>query len=303
MSSTSRPAVTETNLPGIELVGRGKVRDLYRVDDATLLLVATDRISAFDVVLPTPIPRKGEVLTQLSLFWFDFLADVVPNHLITADVAEYPDSLQPFREQLEGRSMLVHKMEMFPIECVARGYLSGSGWKDYLANGSVCGIELGPGIRESGKLGSAIFTPATKADSGHDENISFEQAAAIIGRETAEKLRDLTIEIYDRASQHGLACGLVLADTKLEFGLRDGVITLGDEALTPDSARYWPLELYQPGRAQESFDKQYVRDYLETLDWDKTAPGPELPDEVVANTTEKYLEAYVTITGEDLEDE
>ncbi len=303
MSEASSQVVVETNLPGVELVGRGKVRDIYAIDDDKLLLVASDRLSAFDVVLPTPIPRKGEVLTQLSLFWFDFLKDVVPNHLITADVDEFPASLQPFRDQLEGRSMLVHRMEMFPIECVARGYLSGSGWKDYLANGSVCGIELGPGIRESGKLGSALFTPATKAASGHDENISFEQAAAIVGRETADKLRDLTIDIYDRASQHGLACGLVIADTKLEFGLLNGVITLGDEALTPDSARYWPLELYQPGRAQESFDKQYVRDYLETLDWDKTAPGPALPDEVVANTTEKYLEAYVTITGEDLDED
>jgi phosphoribosylaminoimidazole-succinocarboxamide synthase len=302
MSEASAQVVIETNLPGIELIGRGKVRDLYAIDDDKLLLVASDRLSAFDVVLPTPIPRKGEVLTQLSLFWFDFLADVVPNHLITADVDEYPAQLQPFRDQLARRSMLVHKMEMFPIECVARGYLSGSGWKDYLANGSVCGIELGPGIRESGKLGSAIFTPATKAESGHDENISFERAAALIGQQTAERLRDLTIEIYDRASQHGLACGLVLADTKLEFGMLNGAITLGDEALTPDSARYWPLELYQPGRAQESFDKQYVRDYLETLDWDKTAPGPALPPEVVAKTTEKYLEAYVTITGDELDD-
>jgi len=303
MSETSNQVVVETNLPGVELVGRGKVRDIYAIDDDKLLLVASDRLSAFDVVLPTPIPRKGEVLTKLSLFWFDFLQDVVPNHLITADVDEFPASLQPFRDQLEGRSMLVHRMQMFPIECVARGYLSGSGWKDYLATGAVCGIELGAGIRESGKLGAALFTPATKAESGHDQNISFEQAAEIVGLETAEKLRDLTIEIYDRASQHGLACGLVLADTKLEFGLLNGVITLGDEALTPDSARYWPLELYQPGRAQESFDKQYVRDYLETLDWDKTAPGPELPDEVVANTTEKYLEAYITITGEDLDED
>lgn len=302
MAEASDQVVIETNLPGIELVARGKVRDLYAIDDDKLLMVASDRLSAFDVVLPTPIPRKGEVLTQLSLFWFDFLAGVVGNHLISADVDDFPAQLQPFRDQLKGRSMLVHKMEMFPIECVARGYLSGSGWKDYQANGSVCDIDLGPGIRESGKLGSAIFTPATKADSGHDENISFEKAAAVIGQQTAEKLRDLTIEIYDRASQHGLACGLVLADTKLEFGLLNGVITLGDEALTPDSARYWPLELYQPGRAQESFDKQYVRDYLETLDWNKTAPGPALPPEVVKKTTEKYLEAYVTITGEELGD-
>lgn len=300
--SASSTVLIESNLSGVELLGRGKVRDVYRVDDDRLLIVATDRLSAFDVVLPTPIPRKGEVLTKLSLFWFDFLKEVVPNHLITADVDEYPKELQAFRDQLEGRSMLVRRLEMYPVECVARGYVVGSGWKDYQATGAICGIPLPAGIKECGKLPEAIFTPATKAESGHDENISFEQAAEIVGAESAQRLKDLTIEIYDRASMHGLACGLILADTKLEFGTLGGEIVLGDEVLTPDSSRYWPLELYSPGRPQESYDKQYVREYLETLDWDKTPPGPELPAEVVGNTTEKYLEAYVTLTGEELDD-
>lgn len=300
MSAQPHSTIVETNLPDFECVGRGKVRDVYAVGDDRLLIVATDRISAFDVILPTPIPRKGEVLTQLSLFWFDFLKDVVPNHLITANIDEYPEELRKYRDQIEGRSMLVKKLDMFPVECVARGYVVGSGWKDYQRTGAICGIELPPGIRECGKLPAAIFTPATKAESGHDENISFEQASAVIGADWAEKLRDLTVEIYDRASQYGLACGLIIADTKLEFGLLDGQIVLGDEVLTPDSSRYWPLELYRPGRAQESFDKQYVRDYLETLDWDKTPPGPELPEEVAAKTSEKYLEAYLTLTGEEL---
>jgi phosphoribosylaminoimidazole-succinocarboxamide synthase len=297
----SSAVLLESNLPGINKIARGKVRDVYEVDDDTLLFVATDRISAFDVVLPTGIPRKGEVLTKLSLFWFDFLADAVPNHVLTANLDEYPAQLRPFRSQLEGRSMLVKKLRMFPVECVARGYLAGSGWKDYQATGKVCGIELIPGIRECGKLPEAIFTPATKAASGHDENIAFDDAAKVTGRETLEKLRALTIDIYDRAAQYGLACGLVIADTKLEFGEKNGEVVLGDEVLTPDSSRYWPLELYRPGRAQESYDKQYVRDYLESLDWNKQDPGPELPEEVVEKTSEKYLEAYVTITGEDLD--
>ncbi len=295
----SQSPLLETDLPGIRKVGRGKVRDIYEIDDK-LLFVATDRISAFDVVLPSGIPRKGEVLTQLSLFWFDFLKDICPNHLITAQVDEYPAELHRFRAQLEGRSMLCKKLEMFPVECVARGYLEGSGWKDYQASGQVCGIDLPLGLKQCSKLPEALFTPATKAESGHDENISFERAAQIVGAETAQKLKDLTIEIYDVAAQHGLARGLVIADTKLEFGTLDGEIVLGDEALTPDSSRYWPLELYRAGRAQQSYDKQYIREYLETLDWNKTPPGPELPPEVIENTTEKYLEAYVTITGEDL---
>jgi phosphoribosylaminoimidazole-succinocarboxamide synthase len=300
MSQQTSSPLIESYLPGIECIGRGKVRDIYAVGRDRLLIVATDRISAFDVILPTPIPRKGEVLTQLSLFWFDFLKDVVPNHLITANVDEYPADLAAYRDQLQGRSMLVKKLEMFPVECVARGYVVGSGWKDYQRTGTICGITLPTGLRECGKLPGAIFTPATKAETGHDENISLEQAGEIIGADWAQKLKDLTIDIYDRAAQHGLACGLIIADTKLEFGLLNGEIVLGDEALTPDSSRYWPLELYQPGRAQDSFDKQYVRDYLETLAWDKTPPGPALPEEVAEKTSEKYLEAYFTLTGREL---
>ena len=297
---TDSPSVLlSTDLPGCEQVARGKVRDIYRVGEQ-LLIVATDRISAFDVILPNGIPRKGEVLTKLSIFWFDFLKDVIPTHFVTADVDGYPDPLPNYRDQLEHRSMLVTALEMVPIECVARGYLSGSGWKDYQATGSVCGVKLSPGIRESGLLPEPVFTPATKAESGHDINISFEEASELIGAELCAKLRDLTLDIYSRASQRVLQEGLVLADTKFEFGKLDGEIVLGDEVLTPDSSRYWPLELYQPGRPQVSYDKQYVRDYLESVDWDKTPPAPALPPEVVANTSEKYIEAYYTITGEDL---
>ena len=297
--SNPNPLV-ESNIPELPLLSRGKVRDLYAVGDDRLLIVASDRISAFDVVLPTPIPRKGEVLTKLSIFWFDLLRDLIGTHFITADVAEYPVAIQKHRDQLEGRSMLVKRLDMFPIECVARGYIVGSGWKDYKRTGSVCGVSLPEGLRECSKLPGAIFTPATKAVTGHDENIGFDEAAGIVGQEAAGRLRDLTLEIYDRASQHGLACGLILADTKLEFGTLNGEIVLGDEVLTPDSSRYWPLDLYQPGRGQESFDKQYVRDYLEDVKFDKNPPGPELPPDVVANTSDKYVEAYVTITGEDL---
>ncbi len=292
--------ITETHLPGIELVARGKVRDIYSVGDDRLLIVATDRISAFDVILPTPIPRKGETLTQLSLFWFDFLKDVVPNHLISADVDDYPENLRAFRDQLEGRSMLVKRLEMFPVECVARGYLVGSGWKDYRRTGAVCGIELPPGMKECGKLPQTLYTPSTKAETGHDENIRYEDTIEILGEETARKLKDLTIDVYERGAERGLKSGLMLADTKFEFGRWEGEITLGDEVLTPDSSRYWPLDFYEPGRPQESFDKQYVREYLESLQWDKTPPGPALPAEVIANTTKKYLEAYATITGKEL---
>ena len=290
----------ESNIPSLPLLSRGKVRDLYAVGDDQLLMVATDRISAFDVVLPTPIPRKGEVLTKLSIFWFDFLKDVIGTHFITADVSEYPSGLSDYRDQLEGRSMLVKRLEMFPIECVTRGYIVGSGWKDYQRTGSVCGIALPVGLQECAKLPDAIFTPATKAVEGHDENIGFDQAAELVGREMAARLRDLTINIYERASQHGLARGLILADTKLEFGMLDGEIVLGDEVLTPDSSRYWPLDLYRPGRGQESFDKQYVRDYLEEVNFNKQPPGPELPGDVVTNTSLKYVEAYETITGKSL---
>ena len=296
---TSQPLV-ESKIPELPLLSRGKVRDLYAVGDDRLLIVASDRISAFDVVLPTPIPRKGEVLTKLSIFWFNLLEDVVGTHFITADVAEYPSEIQKHHDQLEGRSMLVRRLEMFPIECVVRGYIVGSGWKDYQRTGSVCGVRLPEGLRECAKLASAIFTPATKAVTGHDENIGFDEAARIVGAEAAGRLRDLTLEVYDRASQHGLARGLILADTKLEFGTSGGEIVLGDEVLTPDSSRYWPLDLYQPGRGQESFDKQYLRDYLEEISFDKNPPGPELPPDVVAKTSEKYVEAYVTLTGEDL---
>jgi phosphoribosylaminoimidazole-succinocarboxamide synthase len=290
----------ESNIPGLPLLSRGKVRDLYAVGDDRLLMVASDRISAFDVVLPTPIPRKGEVLTKLSIFWFEFLKDVIGTHFITADVSEYPSELFQYRDQLEGRSMLVKRLEMFPIECVTRGYIVGSGWKDYQRTGSVCGIALPEGLRECAKLPEAIFTPATKAVEGHDENIGFDQAAELVGSEKAARLRELTLNIYERAVQHGLARGLILADTKLEFGMLEGEIVLGDEVLTPDSSRYWPLDLYQPGRGQESFDKQYVRDYLEEVKFNKQPPGPELPDDVVANTSLKYVEAYETITGKSL---
>ena len=299
MADTNPSVLLQTDLAGIERVARGKVRDIYRVGDQ-LLFVASDRISAFDVVIPNGIPRKGEVLTKLSIFWFDFLKDVVPTHFITANADEYPESLQAFRGQLEGRSMLVKRLEMIPIECVARGYLAGSGWKEYLQTGNVCGHEIRPGMRENGLLPEAIFTPATKAETGHDENISFEQACGLIGKDLCEKLRDLTLEIYSRAQQHALACGLILADTKFEFGRLNGEILLADEVLTPDSSRYWPFELYQPGRPQPSYDKQYVRDYLESVNWNKEPPAPELPPEVVANTAAKYEEAYVTLTGEEL---
>lgn len=290
----------ESNIPSLPLLSRGKVRDLYAVGDDQLLMVASDRISAFDVVLPTPIPRKGEVLTKLSIFWFDFLKDVIGTHFITADVSEYPPELFDYRDQLEGRSMLVKRLEMFPIECVTRGYIVGSGWKDYQRTGSVCGITLPEGLQECAKLPDAIFTPATKAVEGHDENIGFDQAAELVGSEMAARLRDLTINIYERASQHGLGRGLILADTKLEFGMLDGEIVLGDEVLTPDSSRYWPLDLYRPGRGQESFDKQYVRDYLEEVKFNKQPPGPALPGDVVTNTSLKYVEAYETITGKSL---
>ena len=299
MPELKTAVLTQTNIPECKLLARGKVRDIYDAGEH-LLFVATDRISAFDVVLPNGIPRKGEVLTKLSIVWFDFLKDLVPTHFVTANVGDYPDPLPKYRDQLEGRSMLVKKLEMVPIECVARGYLSGSGWKDYQKTGAVCGVKLPPGLRESALLAEPIFTPATKAQTGHDENISFEQACGIIGKELCEKLRDLTLTIYSQASQKALACGLVLADTKFEFGTLDGEIVLGDEVLTPDSSRYWPLETYQPGRSQPSYDKQFVRDYLESIQWDKKPPAPELPPAIVAKTSEKYIEAYYTLTGEDL---
>jgi phosphoribosylaminoimidazole-succinocarboxamide synthase len=288
--------VTATDLPGLKLTHRGKVRDIYEVGDR-LLFIATDRISAFDCVLPNGIPDKGRVLTQTSLFWFDFLKDFVPNHLVTADVDEYPALLKPFRSQIEGRSMLVKKAEMVQVECVARGYVSGSGWKDYKRTGAICGIPLPPGLAESDKLPEPIFTPATKAHTGHDENISFDEAARLIGTGTAARLRELTLEIYSRASTYALSRGIVIADTKFEFGFIGGELTLGDEVLTPDSSRFWPAATYSPGGPQKSFDKQFVRDYLETLDWNKQPPAPALPDDVIEKTGAKYREAYETLTG------
>ena len=290
-------ALLQTDLGSLPLTARGKVRDIYALPNDQLLFVATDRISAFDHVLGSGIPDKGRILTQLSLFWFDFLRDTVKNHLLTASTSSYPSQLQPYAAQLEGRSMLVKRAEMFPVECVVRGYLSGSGWKDYQQTGAICGINLPQGLRESDRLPEPIFTPAAKNNVGHDENISFEQMVNTIGQKPAEDLRDLTFAIYEKAGKHAASKGLILADTKFEFGLVNGEITLADEVLTPDSSRYWPAETYNPGGAQPSFDKQYVRDYLESIRWNKQAPAPSLPDEVVARTREKYLEAFRLITG------
>lgn len=294
------PALIETELTPLTLYARGKVRDLYSVGDQ-LLLVATDRISAFDHVLATGIPGKGKVLTQMSLFWFDFLKDTVPNHLITADVDRYPQELSDYRKEIEGRSMLVKRAQMFPVECVVRGYLSGSGWKDYKATGSVCGIRLPSGLRESDKLPEPIFTPATKSlDGEHDINISFDEMVARVGAHSAERLRSLTLEIYRKASAYAEQRGLILADTKFEFGSAAEGIILADEVLTPDSSRFWPRDQYAPGGPQLSFDKQFVRDYLESIRWNKQAPAPALPPEVVSRTQQKYLEAFRLLTGASL---
>ena len=301
------PALLTTDLGDLPLLARGKVRDIYATDPADpaspLLFIASDRISAFDHVLGSGIPDKGRILTQLSLFWFELLADIVPNHLISAEVADFPPPFQPFREQLKGRTMLVKRAQMFPIECVVRGYLSGSGWKDYQATGAsgqptVCGIPLPRGLRESDKLPEPIFTPAAKINTGgHDENISFETAAETIGWRYAEALRDLSLAIYAKASAHAAGKGVILADTKFEFGLIDGQITLADEVLTPDSSRYWPADQYAPGGPTPSFDKQFVRDYLEDIRWNKQAPAPALPLDVITRTKEKYLQAFHLLTG------
>jgi phosphoribosylaminoimidazole-succinocarboxamide synthase len=293
-------ALLTTNLGATPLLGRGKVRDLYAVDDA-LLLVATDRISAFDHVLGTGIPGKGKILTQISLFWFDLLKDLVPNHLVTADVAEFPAALRPFADQLEGRSMLVKRANMFPVECVARGYLAGSGWKEYQASGTVCGIALPAGLLDGSRLPEPLFTPSTKnQDGAHDENISFEAAEAVVGSADAAELRRLTLALYRKAQAHAESKGLILADTKFEFGRTVDGIILGDEVLTPDSSRFWEGATWKPGGAQPSFDKQFVRDYLESIHWNKQAPAPGLPDEVVERTQAKYLEAFRRLTGRDL---
>ncbi len=286
---TNASVVLETSVPGLKLRGRGKVRDIYE-DGDRLLIVATDRISAFDYILATGIPDKGRVLTQMTLFWLDFLRDMVPNHFLSSDVPA----------GLEGRAMWVRRAQMVDVECVARGYISGSGWKDYQRTGAVCGIALPQGLRESDKLPEPIFTPATKAQTGHDENISFETMASMVGADLSAKLRDLTLRIYQRAADYARSRGIIIADTKFEFGLIDGQITLADEVLTPDSSRFWPLVSYSPGGAQPSYDKQYVRDYLESIHWNKQPPAPGLPDDVARRTSEKYKEAYRELTGKSL---
>lgn len=293
--------VIETSLADLQLTRRGKVRDVYAVDEERLLIVATDRISAFDCVLPTAIPRKGEVLTALSRFWFQKLAHIVPNHLLTTDLREMPAAIVSRSGELQGRSMLVRRTEVFPVECVVRGYLVGSGWKDYCRTGEVCGHRLPAGLRESEQLSEPIFTPATKAETGHDENISEARMAELIGEETMSRLREISLRLYREASEYARGRGIIIADTKFEFGTdRGGEILLIDEALTPDSSRFWPAESYQVGKSQASFDKQYVRDYLEGLDWDKQPPAPPLPPEVATATSERYLEAYRLLVGASL---
>lgn len=294
-------ALLQTDLGHLPLVARGKVRDIYSLGpapDSDLLFVASDRISAFDHILGSGIPDKGKILTQLSLFWFDFLSDLTKNHLLTADPAQFPAELRPYLDQLAGRSMIVRRAQMFPVECVVRGYISGSGWKDYQQTGMICGIPLPAGLRESNRLPEPIFTPAAKNNVGHDENISFDQVIETVGRETAVTLRKLTLDIYEKASAYAATKGLILADTKFEFGLIDGEIVLADEVLTPDSSRYWPADTYSPGGAQPSFDKQYVRDYLESIHWNKQVPAPSLPDDVITRTRSKYLEAFRLLTGQ-----
>ena len=297
---TPSPVLLHTDFPGLPLHASGKVRDLYQLN-GTLLFVATDRISAFDYVLATGIPNKGKVLTQLSLFWFDFLKDVVNNHLVTADVARYPAELHPYADDLRGRSMLVSRAEMVPIECVVRGYVSGSAWKEYRERGSVCGIPLPAGLRESERLPEPLFTPAIKATSGHDENISFEEMVKRAGPELSEQLREVSVRIYRAAAEYAAQRGILIADTKFEFGRTAAGLVLADEVLTPDSSRFWPADAYQPGRSQDSFDKQYVRDYLEQIRWNKQPPAPALPEEVARRTSEKYVEAFRRITGRELE--
>jgi phosphoribosylaminoimidazole-succinocarboxamide synthase len=287
------------DLPGIPKVGQGKVREMFEVD-GQLLMVATDRISAFDVILPNAIPHKGKVLTQLSAFWFERLEGMVDHHLVSVQVDEFPAPLQPFREELAGRSMLVRKCTPLPIECVVRGYLAGSGWAEYRQSETICGSRLPSGLVESAELPEPIFTPATKATNGHDENISFDRAAQIIGPELAEQVRDLSLRIYNRAREYALEKGIIICDTKFEFGMEGSRLLLIDEVLTPDSSRFWPADEFEPGKSQPSFDKQFIRDFLETLDWDKAPPGPELPSSIVEATSQRYLEAYRLLTGKNL---
>src|ERR1035441_2558478 len=291
----------QTDFPDLHLHASGKVRDVYTIGDQQLLFIATDRISAFDYILATGIPHKGRVLSQISLFWFDYLADIVPNHLITADVGQYPQEVLKYADQLRGRSMLVQRAELFRSECVVRGYISGSAWKEYKATGKVSGIQLPADLKESDAFPEPIFTPSTKATTGHDENISFDQMCTLVGVETASHLRDLTLRVYKKAAAYARQRGIIIADTKFEFGRTAQGITLADEVLTPDSSRFWPADTYQPGKAQDSYDKQYVRDYLEEIRWNKQPPAPALPQEVALRTSEKYLGAYRQLTGRELE--
>ncbi len=297
---TLTDAVIHTDFPDLPLFRQGKVRDVYDLGDH-LLIVATDRISAFDCIMPNGIPDKGKILTAMSMFWFDFTSDLVENHHVSHRVEEYPEIVQEYADTLRGRSMLVKKANPFPVECVARGYIAGGGWKDYQDTGSVCGISLPAGLKLAEKLPETIFTPATKADSGHDVNISFEQAAEIVGSDTARRLRDMTLEIYEKARDYAAQRGIIISDTKFEFGEIDGRIILIDEILTPDSSRFWPMNSYEVGISPPNFDKQFVRDYLEGLDWDKTPPAPALPDDIVNRTREKYLEAYRLLTGKEFD--
>lgn len=290
--------IGDIDLTGVPLHKKGKVRNVFEIDDK-LLIVATDRVSAFDWILPSLIPYKGKVLTQLSKFWFDYVGLVCPNHLLATDVADYPPALQSFQDVLEKRSMLVKKTEVIPVECVVRGYLSGSGWKEYKATGKICGIKIPKGLRESDRLEEPIFTPATKAEEGHDENISFKEVQRLIGGDIAQKVRKVSLELYQKATLYAVSKGIIIADTKFEFGLLDGELVLIDEIFTPDSSRFWPLASYEPGRSQASLDKQFVRDYLETTNWDKNSPPPDLPEDIVSKTSQKYLEIYRLLTGQD----
>src|SRR2546421_681447 len=300
-TQTLDSVLLQTDFPDLKLFASGKVRDVYQVGSDHLLFIATDRISAFDYVLATGIPHKGRVLTQISLFWFDFLKDLTPNHLVTADVDRYPAAIRQHAGELRGRSMMVMRAEMFPVECVVRGYLSGSGWKEYQASGKVCGIQLPEGLTESSQLAEPIFTPATKATTGHDINISFHEMCKLVDPGLCRQLRDISLKIYKKASDYARHRGIIIADTKFEFGQTGQGITLADEVLTPDSSRFWPADSYQPGKAQNSYDKQYVRDYLEEIRWNKQPPAPALPQEVARRTSEKYLEAYRQLTGRELE--
>ncbi len=288
--------ILEADLPELEFSRRGKVRDIYDMGDS-LLLIASDRISAFDVVLPSGIPGKGRLLTMISIYWFRQMEEIIRNHLIATDVNEYPEKCHKYREQLEGRSMLVKKAQPLPVECIVRGYLSGSGWKEYSKSGTVCGIKLPAGLKESSRLDYPIFTPSTKAEKGHDINISFEEAAGIVGRDMAEKLKDVSLQIYSKAVSMAEKKGVIIADTKFEFGICDNELILIDEILTPDSSRFWSVDTCEPGKAQNSYDKQIIRDYLLTLDWDQTYPGPQLPDDIVGKIQERYEEIYRIITG------